>query len=85
MGIDILFDKNFNPYILEFNSNPSLLIDTRLQNIIKPAVTNNALKIVLKLNMEKSSIRRILKHKLIDYYPFTELINEAVEESLEKK
>ena len=29
-GVDILIDKDFEPYLIEINSNPALTIDTKL-------------------------------------------------------
>lgn len=50
-----------------------------MQNIVKPAVVNGTLKIVLKLNHEREKITKLLKNKMVDFYPYTELINEAWE------
>jgi len=30
--------------------------------------------------MERDKIRKTLKHKLVDFYPFTEIINEALDD-----
>ena len=84
LGFDIMMDQNWNPYLLEVNSNPSLLIDNRLQNIVKPAVLNNTLKIVLRLYLERDKIAQNIKNRQIDYYPFTELINEIIEKEILK-
>lgn len=47
LGGDAMLDHNYNPYILEINSNPSLVINTLEQNKLKPLIIENTLRIVL--------------------------------------
>ena len=60
-GIDILIDEEFNPWVLEINSNPSFNIN--IQKFIKEETENNESKFSLK--NEISKIDKYIKSMVI--------------------
>lgn len=50
MGIDFMVDDNFNPVLIEMNTNPAITLDTISQQSVIPTVINEMLDIVFKIN-----------------------------------
>lgn len=48
-----MVDSDFNPILIEINSNPALCCDTKVQKTIIPAVIRETLDIVLQLNKSR--------------------------------
>lgn len=47
MGCDIIFDNNYNPYLIEMNMNPALDTSTKGQEAVVPTVNfKNKLKML---------------------------------------
>ena len=46
LGLDIILDQNFKPYLLEVNHTPSFSTDTPLDRLIKKNVISDTLKIM---------------------------------------
>ena len=65
-GYDFIFDQNFNPYLLEINTNPGLEESSPLLKKIIPRMIDD----LLKLTIDKI-IKPIYKYKTENYkYPF---------------
>ncbi|XP_078415326.1 protein polyglycylase TTLL10-like [Cetorhinus maximus] len=49
LGFDIMIDQNFKVWLLEINSNPSLLMNCEILKSVIPKVTNEALGLVFEI------------------------------------
>ena len=47
LGCDILIDDNFNPHLIEINTNPALFLDTEPQKAVIPQVVHKSLDLIL--------------------------------------
>jgi tubulin polyglutamylase TTLL1/tubulin monoglycylase TTLL3/8 len=47
LGIDFMIDRDFKPYLIEINTNPAILLDTKVQKAVIPHVVNTSLDIIL--------------------------------------
>jgi len=54
LGIDIMLDHNYTPYLLEINHTPSFSTDTPLDSFIKKNVIRDTLKI-LNINLKNKN------------------------------
>ena len=50
LGCDIMIDDNYNPYLIELNTNPALFLDTKVQSEIIPEVMKKTLDLILSIN-----------------------------------
>ena len=46
-GYDFMFDEEFNPYLLEVNTNPGLEISSPLINMLIPRMLDDAFKLTI--------------------------------------
>jgi hypothetical protein len=46
-GYDFMFDCDFNPYLIEINTNPGLEISSPLINILVPRMIDDALRLTI--------------------------------------
>ncbi len=58
LGIDVIIDDNFKPYILEVNHAPSFNLDTELDKKLKTDLINNVFDI---LNLNLKTRRKIIQ------------------------
>jgi len=76
LGCDILVDSDLNPYLLEFNTNPALFTDTKVQSEIIPTVVNKTLDIVMNLNANQDKLEQLVKDpSMLDLSTFEVLYN----------
>ena len=84
MGIDILLDENFKPYLLEMNMNPAIFTDTTTQTNIIPKVIHTALDLILDLQCPTKNLEQMCQNE--DKLPkgeFQLIRNEATNFSFE--
>lgn len=60
LGLDIIIDQNFKPYLLEVNHTPSFSTDTPLDSLIKKSVISDSLKI---MNISMKSRNEIINSR----------------------
>ena len=53
-GYDFILDNNFQPYLLEINTNPGLEISSPLISILLPRMVDDALKLTIDKEFTKS-------------------------------
>lgn len=61
LGCDILIDDQFNPHLIEINTNPALYLDTKPQTEVIPQVVNKTLDLVLDANSSSENMEKLLQ------------------------
>jgi len=80
LGCDILIDDQFNPHLIEINTNPALYTDTEPQKVVIPEVVHKTLDLVLDANAAPENMEKLLTAKSADAVKGWELIyNEATD------
>ncbi len=69
LGCDILIDDNFNPHLIEINTNPALYLDTVPQKQVIPEVVHKTLDLVLDINKNAESKEKLLSANNVDDVP----------------
>ena len=60
LGCDILIDDQFNPHLIEINTNPALYLDTEPQKAVIPEVVHKTLDLVLDANAAPENMEKLL-------------------------
>merc|ERR1712157_216881 len=60
LGCDILIDDQFNPHLIEINTNPALYLDTEPQKAVIPQVVHKTLDLVLNANAAPENMEKLL-------------------------
>jgi len=58
LGCDIMIDDEFNPHLIEINTNPALYLDTAPQKEVIPQVVHKTLDLVLKINQHEEEMKK---------------------------
>jgi len=64
VGMDIILNRQFIPYLLEVNRNPSLNVDTPLDVAVKGRALNHALRLVNRNSTRKQTTKRSFRGKV---------------------
>ena len=76
LGVDIMLDHIFKPYLIEFNMSPALVCDTKTQQEIIPHVVKKSIDITLKIYNSGKGAPEMIKKQLIDIDSFEFLFSE---------
>ena len=75
-----MIDSNYNPLLIELNTNPALFLDTKVQSDVIPEVMKKTLDLVLSVNEDQEKLgKELLKDNPFNVQEkgFDVLVNEV--------
>ncbi|KRX09577.1 hypothetical protein PPERSA_09407 [Pseudocohnilembus persalinus] len=78
LGIDIIWDKNFNAKLIEFNVTPALYTELKPHRYVNPQLVQSTLDLVLETNANQETLRqKWAQPEKLELGKYEILINEA--------